>query len=364
MAICRSTFRSVTESRLITMTLRGGWRTLILLIVVSAYSSTRTAAEDLVPRTTLDNPAIAYRKADQHSVVLKRADVEVIVVDNEAVRDDRLPDHRAGYSGIASLKHSRSSKNYFVPTYSGLNYEHILDGRAESDRKIQFEPRNWPMELRIINDYAVELYQSPTFHHGLESCQRYELLEDGTIQLTIEVIPRRRSFPAGYICLFWASYINQPESLDIHFRGIAADQAAANDAKSQWIRGITPQHGVRATHPSVNDHRSFAHDEPYPLTLVFQLSDHRYTEPWYFGVNDGLAFVQMFRPQDQVRLTQSPSGGGAGNPAWDFQYLIDDYEVDRRYQFVMRASCLRFESAEQIAKATEHHRLELASDVP
>jgi hypothetical protein len=109
MAICRSTFRSVTESRLITNTLRGGWRTLILLIVVSAYSSTTTAAEDLVPRTTLDNPAIAYRKADQHSVVLKRADVEVIVVDNEAVRDDRLPDHRAGYSGIASLKHSRSS---------------------------------------------------------------------------------------------------------------------------------------------------------------------------------------------------------------------------------------------------------------
>ena len=73
-----------------------------------------------------------------------------------------------------------------------------------------------------------------------------------------------------------------------------------------------------------------------------------------------MAFVQIFRPQDQIRLTQSPSGGGHGNPAWDFQFFIPDYEVGKRYQMVMRAVYMPYESREQIEKAVDGHRRALA----
>ena len=70
----------------------------------------------------------------------------------------------------------------------------------------------------------------------------------------------------------------------------------------------------------------------------------------------------MFRPCDQVRFSQSPWGGGrnpAWNPAWDFQWFIEDYEVGKRYEFVMRAMYLPYESRKQIVEATAPHRAAL-----
>jgi hypothetical protein len=283
---------------------------------------------------------------DKPYAVLKRAEIEAVVVDNQAVDDAVLPGHRAGYSGLASLKHTQQPRNLFVTAYAGLNYEHIHDGTVQ-DRTVLFEPRNAPLELRVVDAFAAELYQKPTPHYGLESCLRYQLLADGAMEMTLECIPRQPNFKNGYVGLFWASYIHQPESLDIHFLGHPADQPSP----AQWIRGVTPAHGQFATHLATDDRREFAHDPQFPLTLVFNLSRHRYSEPWYYGVSHGMAFVQIFRAQDQIRLSQSPSGGGQGNPAWDFQYLIPDFRIGQRYQMVMRALYLPYESPEQIQRA-------------
>lgn len=332
-------------------------------LVLLAFAASALGAErrETTERweTTLSNPSIRFTRPAKPYVVLKRAGVEAVIVDNSAVDDDVLKDHRAGYSGLALLRREGHPRNLFVDNYAGLNFEHILSGVAPQGSKEQFEPRRHPMELRSINAHAVELCQTPTFLHALESCQRYELLADGTIQLTIEVAARERSFPNGYINLFWASYIQQPESLDIHFRGVPA--GANSGTKPEWIESATPSHGVLSTHPSASDRRVFKHDEPFPLTLVFSLSNHRFTEPWYFGVSHGMAFAQMFRPKDRVRFTQSPSGGGNGNPAWDFQYFVENAEVNRVYQFVMRAAYLPYESDSQIEKATRKNRAALAA---
>lgn len=329
----------------------------LVLLLALLYGVASLPAQP-VGGTTLSDPSISFTRPPKPYVILKRGDVEAVIVDNSAVKDEVLPDHRAGYSGLALLRHRARKENLFVSRYSGLNFEHIISGVASTDNKIQFEPRNHPMELRIIHEHAVELCQTPTFHHGLESCQRYELLEDGVIQFTVEVSPRKATFPNGYINLFWASYINQPESMDIHFQGLPAKASPAQ--VSSWVRGVTPAHGELSTHPAVDDQREFPHDQPFPLILVFSLSDYRYTQPWYYAVSHGMAFVHMFRPKDRVRFSQSPSGGGIGNPAWDFQFFAENPQVDQVYQFVMRAAYLPYSSPEQIEEATRTHRSALA----
>ncbi|NIP96895.1 MAG: hypothetical protein GWO24_27060, partial [Akkermansiaceae bacterium] len=301
--------------------------------------------------TSLTNPEVRYKIAESHHVVLRRGDVTAIVVDNAAVDVPELPGHRAGYSGLASLSHRKHPRNLFVPAYAGLNFEHIHDGTTAGLLE-KFEPRRFPMRLRLIDPHTVELYQEPTGNWKLESCGRYRLLEDGTVEYTFECIPRAGGYRNGYIGLFWASYIDRPGKKSIFFKGRGRGEAG----RPGWIEGITPAHGTESTHGPYHSPDLPEVDADFPLTLVNHPSRHLYTEPWYFGVSHGMAFVQMFRPRDGIWLAQSPSGGGATNPAWDFQWFIPDPKVGEAYGFVMRAAYLPFKSREQIEKATAGHR--------
>ncbi len=325
-------------------------------ILEVVFCMVRVSAQEPPARTTLSRKDVAYTIAEQQYVVLTRGDIEAVVVDNNGIDDSVLPGHRAGYHGLGSLKHRLRPENCFVPAYAGLNFEHIHDGTTQ-ERKILFEPRMAPMELRVIDRYTVELYQPPTPTWKLESALRYEVLEDGALQMTVECIPWGRSFRRGYIGLFWASYIDRPESTIIHFWGIEESRPG----ELRWIKAFSPRHGVASTHPGVHDLRVFTFDETFPLTLVFNRSSYRYAEPWYFGITKGMALLFVFRPKDHVWFAQSPSGGGQGNPAWDFQYFIEPYQVGQRYQMVMRLVYVPYQSHEQVRGLAHSHLSALAA---
>ena len=121
------------------------------------------------------------------------------------------------------------------------------------------------------------------------------MLEDGAIEMTLECIPHGNSLAHGYVGLFWASYIHQPESFDIHFQRHSVDE---EPDRTRWTRGTTPAHGKLSTHLAKDDQHVFLYDEDFPLSLVFNRSNHRFSDPWYFGVSYEMAFMMIFRPQD------------------------------------------------------------------
>ncbi|MFN0127166.1 MAG: hypothetical protein ACKV19_10840 [Verrucomicrobiales bacterium] len=56
------------------------------------------------------------------------------------------------------------------------------------------EPHNAPMQLRVIDEHTVDLYQAATPYYGVESSQRFELRADDVIEMTFECIPRRKTW--------------------------------------------------------------------------------------------------------------------------------------------------------------------------
>ena len=61
----------------------------------------------------------------------------------------------------------------------------------------------------------------------------------------------------------------------------------------------------------------------------------RFAKPLYYGNVDGLVYIMMFKPGNGIRMTDSPSGGGTNkgfntcNPAWDWQFIVPEYEGRR-----------------------------------
>jgi hypothetical protein len=317
----------------------------LCLIVVSSYPYAAPAV------TSLTRDDVKYTTPEEHFVTLRRGEITAIIVGNHAIDNDELPGHRAGYNGVACLKHARRPENLFVGALAGLNFEHIHDGTLSVSQE-KFAPRTAPMHLRKIDAQTIELYQPPTKPWMLESCGRFHLLEDGVIEYTFECIPRAEVFTQGYMGLFWASYIEEPEDGAINF--IATTSGARDTGK--LLHSVSPQHGVNATHPPAVQLPDIRIDPEFPLKLVTGRSPYVYTKPWYYGVSHGMAFVQMFRPDDHIWFAQSPSGGGGRNPAWDFQWFVPDVRVGRAYGFIMRAAYLPYRDHEQVARECRPHR--------
>ena len=309
---------------------------------LAAFSLLTIAAGRKTPQqvTTLSRPTDSYQVVAAPRVEIRWGKLAAELVNNQEVP----PEHLAGYNGLMSIRHD-GGPSPFVGRVAGLNLEHVNNGVATADRALQFEPRTHPMEIRRLDDRTFELYQAALPNTGLESSTRFAFREPHFIDVTFECVPRLDNFPYAHLNVFWASYIQQPQDKSIYFLGRQKGQKA-----EEWIQGVTPKHGVLATHRGARDRRQFLHDNPFPLTLVFNESNYEYTRPVYYGLCGSFVWMVMFLERDLVRFTQSPSGGGAGNPAWDFQWFIHKPRKDKLYRLVYRAVYKPWVSREDVLR--------------
>jgi hypothetical protein len=273
-------------------------------------------------------------------------DLTAIIGDNSAHEG-----HRAGYNGVWSLTHRTEPTNLFVPAVAGLNFEHIFDGDQfdrDNTRTIFFEPRNARMTFRQVSDSEAELHQPPTPTFHLESWTRFVLVAPHYVDMTFRFRPTQHAFRNGYVGLFWASYIDGPEDKSMYFRH-----------GRTWQQLCTQRHNDESTLRHTADMTDLRFHRDYPECLFRSYSPLRYDEPFYYGLYRNHVAIFMFDRTEGIRFAHSPSGGGVNaqrqstNPAWDFQYLLPRFEVNREYRFrtrlAYRPRCSRDEILQEVA---------------
>lgn len=284
--------------------------------------------------------ALKPERYEAHNILtVERGDLKAVFVDNTGFE----PGHRPGYNGIAQLYHAREDSGIFVPAYAGFNLEHIFGG--DSLHQL-FEPRMHPMILYRKTDNEVLLYQTPTPLSGVESLTSFEVVAPHYIDITFEcVFHKEEFFSHDYAGFFWASYIHEPEDRKIYFRGVRENDPADS---SSWIAGWSDTHGVKSTHRSIQDDHEFFFADDFNATLANHYSDFQYSEPFFYGRYKNMVLAFLFDGDDVIRFSQSPTGGGELNPAWDFQYLIPSPDTEKKYSFRVRMVYKPFVSGNDI----------------
>jgi hypothetical protein len=288
---------------------------------------------------------LLFEPVAEHIARIETDKLRVVIADNTAF----APNHRDGYSGVAELVRSSDARNVFVPQFAGLNFEHIFSGDAESFGWNIFEPRRAPMRLVQQSPTRVELRQEGTEHWPLRSRLTYSV-ESEAIDFAYCGTPLVDAWKKhGYIGVFFASYMNKPEDMSLQF--IGRSRPGRGDTRTRWIKHLPSKHGVAANHRPAESTWDPPLDDGFNIDLVKGASDFEFLYPFYFGRSGERMFVMMFeRPHDagEVRFAQSPSGGGNGNPAWDFFWLQRDFAVNREFCFRARAVYRRFTNLDDV----------------
>lgn len=285
----------------------------------------------------------------ESSITIENNNLRVVFVDNEPMGSR----HRAGYNGIAELYHRYQDTTIFVPEYAGFNLEHIFGGDSLAQL---FEPRRHPMKLFRKGENEIVLFQDATPLSGVESVTTFKVNGPDYIDIVFECVIRNdQFFKHGYAGLFWASYIQKPKDKKIYFPGTAEGQEEIS-----WVAAYSDTHGQNSTHRSVKDKNNFFFAENFNATLASHFSNYRYTFPFYYGRFGNMALAFLYESKDVIRFSQSPTGGGPGSPAWDFQYLIPSPKVGKKYSFHARMVYKPFVSESDIEQEYERWRKAVA----
>ncbi len=277
----------------------------------------------------------------QSEITLEKGDLKAVFVDNSAYGV-----HRSGYNGISELYHKDQDSTIFVPFYAGVNLEHIFDGDSLVSL---FEPRRQPMSIEKLSDTKVLLHQPETSISKVESWTVFEMVGPHYIDVKFKfVVHDKAFFNHGYIGLFWASYIDRPKDIGINFKGKERNSRGSGD----WLYAVSKKHGDDGTHISDKDNYKGYLAPNFNVDLSVDVSDYVFTEPYYYGRFRNMVFAYLFdEPKEgMIRFSKSPSGAGVGRPAWDFQYILPDFEVGKEYAIKLRVVYKEWDNQKDIEK--------------
>ncbi|MDE0039141.1 MAG: hypothetical protein OXU77_16550 [Gammaproteobacteria bacterium] len=254
-----------------------------------------------------------------------------------------------GWCGLRHMEHSASSAEWLLSP--ALTLEHYIGVPPDEPGFIQYEPC---YSLRSLHDASADrcrLRYHPTACSQTTCDIRYVIDPPHSVDVMIDAVTSRHSWPLGSLALFFATIVNAPVYEGVTFRGY---EGSRHPGAGPWIHfnGHAETLG-RVVHPSGVSNPELRRPQPPPPT--YSDSSVRFDEPFYFGTVGRMAYAVFFAAAQHryVRFVVNPLAPAFGGPAWDFLWLIRSPEPGKRYSLTMRVVLRPFTGVEDML--AEYH---------
>lgn len=293
-------------------------------------------------------------EADDPSLTFETERLVVRVIDNNGLLAEPVPGakahfgmhrmhavvpftHHLGYHGIRTFYDKEEKRNLVIPFCSWLNLQTVdlagvpLD--PVDERAWAGVGRGWPIRLERLGK-GTRLTLDPLPQTRLRYAIEFRPAEPDAIDFSVRFVfgCRPDSGPARFRAT-WPLYMNAYDDVRLFYpRGPSASQWhwASLGEKPDVVLGDA----VGYKHQQQG---YYASDQALPLG---------------YGRIGERALILMFS-DPRVRLFVVNAGGHFGfsavqNPAWDFEYVVEDYPLDHPVGFDGRVIYTSFTSAEQV----------------
>lgn len=269
-------------------------------------------------------------------------------------------------AGFNPLTHGRyPDQNLFLDKAIGLNFEHILNGTARDKAINKFTPRLDRCSIHRLADAGASIvHAAEDSTWAIESEMRYVFSGSDAIDLEFTACPREDRFSLGYVAFMWASYMNRTRERRIHFYG-------EMDGEEGWVSfGDPTPNGFETGTVSAVGVPDLPYEEGAETLNLIENARKKFLYPFYYGLVDGdgrlettddtMAYIMMFDQRDPIRFAMwnfyrdEAGHPDAHSPAWDWQFVIRNPVVGRRYGYRARVVYRPFAGQEDVA--SEYHR--------
>jgi hypothetical protein len=306
------------------------------------YDDIHYVPEDQDPSITIETANLVAKVIDNTGLLLP-PNPEVRSYFGKYGTGSFLPfSHHLGYHGIRALYDKTEKRNLVVPLTSWLNLQGVNLAGIENDpvdeRAAYGVGRGWPMRLARKGGGAiltVDPMRNTQFSYSLE----IQPVEPDGLEFHIRFVFHRRPDTGSVrFQASWPCYINAYDDVRFFY--------PAGSPGQRWAWASLGEKPDIVLAEAVG----YRHQQE-----VSRVADQSF--PVGFGRIGSRALVLMFT-DPRVNFFVVNAGGHSSisavqNPAWDFEWAIDDYPLDTPVGFTGRLIYTVFQNEEQITRRCE-----------
>jgi hypothetical protein len=263
-------------------------------------------------------------------------------------------------SGFNPLCHmDYPGKPIYFTGATGLNFEHVFNGVAADKKDSMFTPRKDAVELIGHSESSATLrWPGESSSWGMECSLTYTLAEPDCIDIQFSAVPTQDRFGQGYIAFMWASYMACARDRRIYFYGV-------DGGREGWVAfGEDTPDGFETGTVACDGVAPLPYEEGSQTLNIVEHPCKKFLKPLYYGLIDGdhdlnttddtLAYLMMFDQAGPMRfamwnfITDASGAPDTHRPAWDWQFVVHEPVLGRKYEYRARVVIRPFASPEAV----------------